>query len=243
VQRFLAQIPRRLFLLVMLAGSAVVTASSLDYFDLRALPAFIAEKLPLRFPLLWLVSVRVHVAAACLSLPLCLALMTRPLQRRLAWHRWVGRVTGVTVLFALVPTGAVLAFDAKGGPLVTAGFLLSGGIVAWSMVRGVVAARRGEVREHSRAMRHVVAQMSVAVTSRASMIALYMAEVDPGVAYIAALWGPVVVSAAVAELVSPRSPTLLALEHLVERTRRALSPLDLARSPRLVARSAPRVGR
>jgi hypothetical protein len=60
-----------------------------------------------------------------------------------------------------VPTGIVLAFDAKGGSAVTAGFLLSAAIVAWFMVRGVAAARRRDIKAHSRAMRHVFAQMSV----------------------------------------------------------------------------------
>ena len=73
------------------------------------------EKLPVRFEALWPASLRVHVAAASLTLPLCLLLTTRALQRRAALHRWLGRVSGVLVLLALVPSGVVLAFDAKGG--------------------------------------------------------------------------------------------------------------------------------
>ena len=71
------------------------------------------------------------------------------------------------MLFALVPSGVVLAFDAKGGAIVTAGFLLSAAIVAGCMTYGVRAARRRDLLSHARMMRHVVGQMSVAVTSRA----------------------------------------------------------------------------
>lgn len=222
--RFLKALPRRFFLLVMLGGSALITASSLAYFDFGTLPPFVIEKLPLRFETLWLTSLRIHVAAACLSLPLCIALMTRPLQRRVAWHRWIGRVSGMLILFALVPSGAVLSFDAKGGRFVTAGFLLSGAIIAWFMVRGVQAARRRDLPAHSRAMRHVLAQMSVAVTSRAMLVGFDVVGVDPDLAYVIALWGPVLASAVIAELVSPRSTrfvsSLSGLPQLLERSRR-----------------------
>jgi hypothetical protein len=186
----------------MAAGAALIAASSLAYFDFDAVPPFVIEKLPVRFEALWLASLRIHVAAAIVSLPLCLALATEHLRRRPVWHRVIGRIAGVIVLFALVPSGVVLAFDAKGGPIVTAGFLLSAAIVAWGIVRGVMAARRRDFATHRRAMRHVVGQMSVAVTSRALLFALDAAGVDPAFAYVAALWGPVLASALVAELIS-----------------------------------------
>jgi hypothetical protein len=128
--------------------------------------------------------------------------MTRWLQRRRAWHRWVGRFTGILVLAALVPSGVVLAFDAKGGQLVTAGFLLSAAIVTWCTIRGVVAARRRDLGSHQRAMRHVVGQMSVAVLSRALIVGFDTMGLDPDVAYVVALWGPVLAAVAVVELVS-----------------------------------------
>jgi uncharacterized membrane protein YozB (DUF420 family) len=188
----------------MLTGSALITASSLAYFDFDVLPPFVVEKLPVKFEALWLASLRVHVAAAAISFPLCLALTTRWLQRRVTWHRRLGRAGGAVVLFALVPSGAVLAFDAKGGRISTAGFLLSGAIIAWCVVTGILSARRGDLVTHRRAMRHVVAQMTVAVTSRAMLLGFDAAGVDPDLAYVVALWGPVLASAAIVELVSLR---------------------------------------
>ncbi|HVR21537.1 MAG TPA: DUF2306 domain-containing protein [Polyangiaceae bacterium] len=232
--RFLAGLPRRFFLVVMLLGSAVITAESLAYFDFGTLHPFVIEKLPVRFETLWLASLRIHVASALLAFPLCLLLMTRTLQRRPLGHRWSGRVTGLVVLFALVPSGVVLAFDAKGGSVVTLGFLLSAAIVAGCTVMGVRAARRRNLVLHRRTMLHVVAQMSVAVTSRAMLVGLDAWEIDPELAYVVALWVPVLASAAVAELVSWRSgfPVSSSL-HPVERFRReisALSPLVRIRS-------------
>jgi hypothetical protein len=191
----------------MLAGSALITAASLDYFDPETLPPFVIEKLPVRFEALWLASLQVHVLSALFSFPLCLALLTRTLQRRALLHRWLGRITGAIVLVALTPSGVVLAFDAKGGIIVTAGFLLSAAIVAVSMAYGIIAARRRDPVSHARAMRHVVAQMSVAVSSRALILVLDAGGFDPELAYVVALWAPVLGSALIAELVSRRTPS------------------------------------
>jgi Predicted membrane protein (DUF2306) len=208
MRAWLLALPRRSLLLLLFCGSALITAMSLPYFDFETLPPFVIEKLPVRFEALWLAALRVHVAAASLAFPLCLALMTRFLQRRPPWHRWLGRSTGILVLFLLVPSGVVLAFDAKGGAAGTAGFLLSAAIVAVAMLGGVAAARRRDFVTHRRAMRHVVGQMSVAVSSRALIVAFDAAGLAPGVAYLLALWGPVLATALVVELAS--RPSLFA---------------------------------
>jgi uncharacterized membrane protein len=225
----------------MVVGWAFIVSSSLAYFDFSQIPAFMLEKMPLRFEHLWLVSLRVHVAAALVSLPLCIVLMTRIIQRRRALHRILGRIAGMTLLFGLVPTGAVLAFDAKGGRFVTAGFLLSGAIVAFCTVRGVLAARRGDLVSHRRAMQHVFAQMSVAVTSRAMLVGFGFTEVDAALAYVVALWVPVVGSALVVELSSlPRGSVASFLERI---RREILAPFGFGFRARALDRSANRVGR
>jgi uncharacterized membrane protein len=227
----------------MLAGSALITAMSLVYFDFGTLPPFAIEKFPLRFESLWLASLRIHVASALVALPLCLALTTRTLQRRPAWHRALGRLAGIVTLLLVVPTGAVLAFEAKGGALVTAGFLASAAIVAWGVVHGVATARRRELVRHRRAMTHVVAQMSVAVTSRVLIVALDVAGIEPEISYVVALWGPVVASACVAELVSRPSTLRLTPAHPFERIRREISPSALLVRARAVVRPGARAGR
>lgn len=257
VLRSYAAAVRRAFLVLMLAGSSLITWASLDYFDFDVLPPFMLEKLPLRFEGLWLLALRIHVASALLTLPLCLLLMTRSIQRTPSLHRWLGRLAGSLVLVALVPSGAFLAFQAKGGPLVTAGFLLSAALVAWFMVGGVLAARRRELSRHRRAMSHVVAQMSVAVTSRALMIALDFAGMNPDLAYVLALWGPVLASAAIAEVIfeprlrNPSKQTFRSSSSssssnpvpAIERIRREVSLLSLLVRVRSVLAPRLRLGR
>ncbi|MEP7053376.1 MAG: DUF2306 domain-containing protein [Pseudomonadota bacterium] len=233
----------------MSAGSALITAMSLPYFDFGTLPPFVVEKLPMRFEALWLCSLRVHVAAAAIAFPLCLALMTRTLQRRSSWHRWLGRVAGVVVLFVLVPSGTVLSFDAKGGWVVTAGFLASAAVIAWAMLVGVQAARGRQLMLHARAMRHVVGQMSVAVVSRTMIVGLDALGLNPDIAYVVALWGPVLASVVIVEVSSQRPrirprirPNIVKVTRQ-ERTRSEILPLALVVRVRTLLRPAPRFGR
>lgn len=254
MRRFLAELPRRILLMLMLVGWGLIAQASLEYLDFETLPPFVIEKLPVRFEALWLFSLRAHVASAVLTFPLCILLMTRWLQRRPLAHRWLGRVTGVLVLAVLVPTGLVLASDAKGGPVVSAGFLLSGALVAGFMLFGVAAARRRDLVAHRRAMRHVFAQMSVAVSSRVLILVLDAAGMGPERAYVVALWAPVLVSAAIAELPALRRfvvRTWTALERrlspsrlvLSKGTPRELSPLAVLVHSRPRVRSLTRLGR
>jgi uncharacterized membrane protein len=192
-------LPERVFLAIMAVGAGLITVASLEYFDSSRVAFFVIEKLPVRHEQLWLGALKVHVASALLTFPACLLLTTRWLQRRRLLHRWLGRVTGVGVVAALVPSGLVLSLEAKGGPLVGVGFMLSGLIVLGAAIGGVLAARRRDYVAHKRAMHHVIGQMSVAVTSRAMLFGFDSLGVDPELAYALALWVPVLGTAAVTE--------------------------------------------
>jgi hypothetical protein len=191
--------------LALALGSAFITLGSLDYF--RAdLPAFVVEKLPLPWEQLWLGALRVHVVAAAFALPGCLVLMSKTaLTRAPRLHRWAGRATAAVVLLALVPSGSYLALFAKGGVLSTAGFLLSGAVVAAAMVQGVREARARRFAAHRRCVLHVLAQLSVAVTSRAMLFGFDAIVFDSERAYLIALWLPVAASALAVELISWRN--------------------------------------
>ncbi|MBM4364344.1 MAG: DUF2306 domain-containing protein, partial [Deltaproteobacteria bacterium] len=233
---------RALVLLALFIGSGLITATSLPHLDPEELSPFVVEKLPVRFEAAWLAALRLHVVSAALALPLCLALSTRALQRRAGLHRVLGRVAAAVLLLALVPSGAVLAIDAKGGLAGTLGFLLSGAIVVAATLHGVATARRRDLVGHRRAMHHVLAQLSVAVTSRALLLLLDAASVDPDTAYVAALWGPVLASALVVELFSARSPRRADPSPRKGPPRRAHAPLAhrLVPAPRAALAAGPR---
>ncbi len=191
--------------LLLLAGSAAITSASLNYFS-DDMPPFLVEKLPLPRIDLWLLALRAHVAAAIFALPGCLLLSSASVLR---WvprlHRWLGRFIAAAILLLLAPSGFYLSLSAKGGLPSTLGFALSGAIVVWAMVQGVRMARARRFADHRRYVLHVLAQLSVAVTSRALLMGFALCNLDETTGYIVALWLPVLLSAAAVErFASPR---------------------------------------
>ncbi len=192
-------------ILALALGGAWIAKASLVYFDDDEYAPFVLEKLELPIPNeeLWTWALQIHVIVAAFALPACLVLMSRAVMRRAPrFHRWLGRINGAAVLLALVPTGAYMSQFATGGLPSTAGFLTSGAIVAVAMVQGIRTARARELVAHRRWMFHVVAQMAVAVISRAMLIACAIAGFDPINSYIACLWLPVLGCAVFVEWIS-----------------------------------------
>ena len=188
-------------------GSFAITAASAVYFGEEIAP-FVLEKLPLPLEDVWMLALRVHVLAAAVCLPGCLVLFSGTILRRAPrLHRWLGRLVAALVLLALVPSGFYLSLFAKGGLPSTLGFMASGAIVSFGMVRAIAAARARRFAVHRRWALHVLAQLSVAVTSRALLFAFDAAAVDEELAYVVALWLPVAASFLLVELVSRRTVT------------------------------------
>ena len=203
--RNLAAVIRILGVLALGVGSLVITAASAVYFDGEELAPFVIEKLPLPLEDLYLVALQIHVVAAAFALPACLLLQWSGLLRRArALHRWLGRLTGGVVLLALAPSGFYLSLFAKGGLAGTLGFALSGAIVVVAMVQAIRTAREGDFLAHRRQALHVLAQLSVAVSSRAMLYAFDAFGAEPERAYLVSLWLPVVASAGAVELLVRR---------------------------------------
>jgi hypothetical protein len=204
--RSLGKVLRSVWMLGLGLGALIIGWASRVYFDSDQLAPFVIEKLPLPHEDLWLAALKVHVVAAAFALPACLLLAQKRMLRFPRAHRWLGRGTGLVVLAALVPSGLYLSLFAKGGAPATVGFALSGLIVAWAMVQGVRRARAKDYVGHRRCSLHVLAQLSVAVTSRTLLTLLDAVGIDPDAAYLFALWMPVLASAGFVEVYVSRRP-------------------------------------
>jgi len=199
---------RPVVIFALALGSAAITWASRVYFDADEYAPFVMEKLELPLPNeeRYILILKLHVIAAAFALPACLLLLSKTLMRRAPQvHRWLGRLTGAVALFALAPSGFYLSLYAKGGRLGTIGFMLSGAIVVFATVQGVRAARAGKYVVHRKFMFHVLAQLAVAVVSRAMLFAADAAALDHETAYLVSLWLPVIGCAALVEWLAVRN--------------------------------------
>jgi len=208
-------------------GALIIAWASRVYFDADELAPFVIEKLPLPHEALWLAALKTHVVTVSFALPACLLLSVKRMLRFPRTHRWLGRATGAVILAAVVPSGLYLSLFAKGGAPATVGFALSGVIVALAMGQGIRRARAKDYVAHRRCMLHVLAQLSVAVTSRTLLYLLDAAGIDPDAAYLFALWMPVLTSFGFVEVCLSRRP------------HRRNSHVSTAPAPRLVTDRAP----
>ena len=166
---------RALWLVALCAGSALIALSSLAYFDEGAFHPFVIEKRRLPFQQVWMAALYVHVTCAMVALPACVVLVLRTVMRRAPRvHRWLGRATGALILLGLVPSGAYLALFAKGGVAGALGFLVSAAITCVAMTKAIASARRKDFVAHRRFTVHVLAQLSVAVTSRLMLVGAFL---------------------------------------------------------------------
>jgi len=221
VTRWFGRLLGWVWMLGLGAGALFIGWVSRVYFDSDELAPFVIEKLPLPHEDLWLAALKVHVVTASFALLACVLLSLKYGLRFRRAHRWLGRVTGVVILAALVPSGLYLSLFAKGGAPATVGFALSGLIVAVAMVQGIRRARARDYVGHRRCMLHVVAQLSVAVTSRALLYLLDAVGIDPDGAYLFALWAPVLASVGFVEVWISRRP----------HRRNSHAPKELVRRP------------
>lgn len=216
LRRFLGSI----WILGLGLGALIIGWASRVYFDSDELAPFVIEKLPLPHEDLWLAALKIHVVAASFALPACLLLSLDGMLRFPRTHRWLGRGTGAIILAALVPSGLYLSLFAKGGAPATVGFALSGLIVGLAMAWGIRRARAKDYAGHRRCMLHVLAQLSVAVTSRTLLYLLDAGGIAPDAAYLFALWAPVLAGVGFVEV------------HVSRRSRRRNSHARKALAPR-----------
>ncbi len=209
-----SRIARIVFHAVMGVGLWLMFSASASYLDFGQAHPFFLEKLPLAQPKLWLVALYAHVPSALFSLPACLVLLSRRVRRRFPrLHRGLGRVTGVLVLGAVVPSGFYLAFFAQGGALATLGFLATGLITFVAMIKSIASARARDFRSHRRHSAHVVAQLSVAVLSRFLLVGAEELGWYSESVYVAALLIPVAAGALVVEWLTASSSNTQGVVH------------------------------
>jgi hypothetical protein len=188
-----------------IAGCCLILVNSFIDFRPGGEGVFIGQKNEAARTPLWILSVRLHVAAGSICLLASLPQFSRALLRRIpSLHRTCGCIYAVSVLLLLAPTGIHLALSAKGGLPGQAGFLLLGIGTFHTTLRGVTGIRCREVDQHRRWMTRSFALIATAVTFRIYHIALFHAGLADETNYVTSLWLSILGNAAAAEWVLRR---------------------------------------
>jgi uncharacterized membrane protein len=122
------------------------------------------------------------------------------------FHRWLGKIYGLSVLGWAGPSGFYLSFHAKGGLAGQSCFLIL--TVLWwvTTALGVRAIRAKRLAEHRRWMLRSYAVALSAMTFRVFQVAFFHAGVGDDANYAVSLWLSLATSVASGEWLALRSP-------------------------------------
>lgn len=131
-----------------------------------------------------------HIVAGPIVLLNGLVLLNEKLRtRRPRWHRALGRIQAILVVFVLAPSGIVMAVESFGGWATGASFALLAILTAVCTVAGIRGAIRGRYETHRRWMSRSYVLIASAVALRLiSGASERIGVADPEAAYITAAW-------------------------------------------------------
>jgi hypothetical protein len=130
-----------------------------------------------------------HIASGPLSLVLGLLLSSEALRRRAPrWHRILGRVQVVCVLFFVVPSGFVMAYRAEGGLVALLGFASLAIVTGATVVLGLRRALQRRYAAHQAWMQRCLCCLGSAVVIRISGGITTLAELDTAWIYPTMAW-------------------------------------------------------
>lgn len=131
-----------------------------------------------------------HIASGPVVLVNGLVLLSEVMRRSFGrLHRVLGRIQASTVLFILLPSGAIMATQSYGGWAAGASFLLLSVATAACIILGVASAVRGRYASHQRWMLRSYVLICSAIALRLlSGAASAVGVEDPEAAYVAAAW-------------------------------------------------------
>ena len=145
-----------------------------------------------------------HLASGPVSLILGLILISDRFRMRFPlWHRRLGRIQAVSVLFLVAPSGLVMAYYAMTGPIAAMGFAVLALGTALCMAMGWRTAVQRRFAEHRLWMQRCFVLLCSAVVVRVIGGLLTVIDYGPAWPYQAAAWGSWLVPLLVFELSRP----------------------------------------
>ncbi len=187
--RILATVLSWLAVVLILRVLVTILANYPDYFPPNFDSLFLQGR-EARFHGAYRAAFYIHILSAPLVLVNGLILLSDHVRRRhRGWHRWLGRVQVVVLLFLVLPSSVVMSRQAFGGWPAGLSFLVLSAATATCVIVGVVYALRRRYDRHRRWMvRSYVLICSAVALRLISGTAGLVGAPSPELAYIVASW-------------------------------------------------------
>ena len=194
------RIEKDLFYLTLFSGTALILWTSRDYFLPHTVHSFMLERLDLAVEDWWRYTLLAHVVGGLTCLVSSLLQYSGLLLKRARWlHRTLGRIYALSIITLVFPTGVALAFTAKGGLSGTIGFLLLAIGTLATLLLGMVAIYKKNLRAHQAWISRSFALVTTAITFRFIQLGLAYTSLTSEQVYLSALWLSIILNVLLSE--------------------------------------------
>lgn len=189
-----------IFYLVLFTGTALICWESRLYFLPNTIHGFMLERMELAIENWWRYALLTHVSGGLICLVSSVLQYSRLLLKRAPWlHRNLGRIYALSIIMVVFPTGVALAFVAKGGLSGTIGFLTLSFGTLFTLLLGMVAIYRKNLRAHQVWISRSFALVTSAITFRALQLILIQFDFDYQKIYQMSLWASIGINLSLCE--------------------------------------------
>ncbi len=196
----LQRIEITLFYLVLFSGTLLICWESRLYYLPNTVHSFLLERMELTLEDWWRYTLLTHVTGGLICLVSSLSQYSRLFLKRAPWlHRNLGRIYALSIIMVVFPTGVALSFVAKGGLSGTLGFLVLSFGTLFTLLLGLVAIYRKNLRAHQTWISRSFALVTTAITFRSLQLALFQFDIDYQTIYQIALWGSIGINVVLCE--------------------------------------------
>jgi len=181
-----------IFYFVLYGGTILIVWESRHYFLPGMVHGFVLERMELALEDWWRYTLTAHVAGGLLCLLSSLLQYSELLLKRATWlHRNLGRIYALSIIMVVFPTGVALAFVAKGGLSGTIGFLVLSFATLFTVLFGMIAIYRKNLRSHQAWISRSFALVTSAITFRVLQLGLTRLDLDYQKIYQISLWASI----------------------------------------------------
>lgn len=188
------------FYFILFGGTTLIIWESRFYFLSDAIHAFLLERIDLASEDWWRLTLMTHVAGGIICLSSSLLQYSRLLLKRApSFHRNLGRIYALSIIMAVFPTGVALAFVAKGGLSGSIGFLVLSFATLFSLLLGMVAIYKKNLRSHQAWISRSFALITSAITFRILQLTLTHFDLSGDQIYQLSLWLSIIMNLVLCE--------------------------------------------
>lgn len=184
------QLILKIVFIAILLGIVGLFGISISYFDPDLNKGFLFSKQFQYTLVYWRIALFVHVFSSLVVIIVGFLQFLKYFQKNKKWHRILGKIYLIVLVFLAAPSGLIMGWHASGGILAKCSFILAGIFWVYFSISAYLQAKNKLIEQHTRNMVYSYALTLSAVTLRfyTMVINEMNTNINPAIIYTAIAW-------------------------------------------------------